>query len=177
MLWVWVHRAAPRIPTTGSLWQTQTGVPGRPGMSASRRKSPRAVNPEAEAPWPPNSNSLLRPSENVLGHRDRGACQPASSDRARETSPPSLVGGTSPAPQHRGTRMPRLPNSCPASGSRRTTPARDAGHAHRHSPRSLNPAHLKFQSESAVRGLDVCGSCTNCTAHARRALRGAGSEQ
>lgn len=62
-------------------WKRKPGSPGRPGMSASRRRSPRAVNPEAEDPRPQNSNSLLSPRKMSW---DTGMSQPAGSDSARD---------------------------------------------------------------------------------------------
>lgn len=129
-------------------------------MSASRRGSPQAVNPGVEAPRPQNSNFLLSPLKMSW---DTGIAVRVSLHAltARGTaSPPSLV----PADQL-SSAPPRDPDAPPPKllppGSRRTTHARDADHAHGHSPRSLNPAHSKFPSESAVRDKwDVCGSCT-----------------
>lgn len=91
VLQAWVHRAAPRTPTTGGLWETPAGVLGRSGMSTSRRRSPRAVNPGVEAPRPQNSNFLLSPLKMSW---DTGIAVRVSLHAltARGTaSPPSLV--------------------------------------------------------------------------------------
>lgn len=137
--------------------------------------SPQAVNPGIEAPRPENSNFLLSPLKMSW---DTGIAVRVSLHAltARGTaSPPSLVRA-----DQLSSAPPRDPDAPPPKllppGSRRTTHARDTGHAHGHAPRSLNPAHSKFPSESAVRDKwGVSGSCINCTAHAQRALRGAGS--
>lgn len=57
--------------------------------------------------------------------------------------------------------LPRDPDAPPPKplppGSRRTTHAPDAGHAHRRSPRPLNPAHPSFPAnlQSGTSGLSV----------------------
>ena len=140
VLRVRVPRAAPRTPTTGSVRETANWGPGPPARSASRRRSPRAANPEAE-----NSNSFLKMS------RDTGISVRVSLRVTPYTSsPPSLVRTDLPR-----SARPRDPDAPPPkrlpTGSRETTHARDAGHAHPHSSGSLNPARPKFHSESAFR--------------------------
>lgn len=145
-------------------------------MSVSRRRSPRAVNPEAEAPRPQNSNSLLSPRKMSW---DTGMSQPAGSDSARDrltscsspgraAKPRTAEGPGCPASQ---TPAFRKPGDDACARRRSCAPARP--------PRSLSPAHLpSFEANrlSGTSGMFV-GAGANCTAHARRDLSGAGSGQ
>lgn len=112
-------------------------------MSASRRGSPQAVNPGIEAPRPENSNFLLSPLKMSW---DTGIAVRVSLHAltARGTaSPPSLVRA-----DQLSSAPPRDPDAPPPKllppGSRRTTHARDTGHAHEHAHALLTPPTPSF---------------------------------